>query len=151
MLEDFWDVLIEVLLKEKKWVMFEKELFEKIKKEFKLDNVELNFGYGGIDSETQLPYIIQDSLEMNGSRHVLANNDDFTDGKSLIQWKVCSADMLNSDLIVQELFKFILMTNQVNGYRLGLKLLEENEDKKDLNNDLSLSKLVMRINYTKEN
>ena len=43
------------------------------------------------------------------------------------------------------------MTNQVNGYRLGLKLLEENEDKKDLNNDLSLSKLVMRINYTKEN
>ena len=131
--------------------MFEKELFEKIKKEFKLDNVELNFGYGGIDSETQLPYIIQDSLEMNGSRHVLANNDDFTDGKSLIQWNVCSADMLNSDLIVQELFKFILMTNQVNGYRLGLKLLEENEDKKDLNNDLSLSKLVMRINYTKEN
>lgn len=131
--------------------MFEKELFEKIKKEFKLDNVELNFGYGGIDSETQLPYIIQDSLEMNGSRHVLANNDDFTDGKSLIQWKVCSSDMLNSDLIVQELFKFILMTNQVNGYRLGLKLLEENEDKKDLNNDLSLSKLVMRINYTKEN
>lgn len=131
--------------------MFEKELFEKIKKEFKLDNVELSFGYGGIDSETQLPYIIQDSLEMNGSRHVLANNDDFTDGKSLIQWKVCSADMLNSDLIVQELFKFILITNQVNGYRLGLKLLEENEDKKDLNNDLSLSKLVMRINYTKEN
>ncbi len=131
--------------------MFEKELFEKIKNEFKLDNVELNFGYGEIDSETQLPYIIQYSLEMDGSRHVLANDDDFTDGKSLIQWNVCSADMLNSDLIVQELFKFILMTNQVNGYRLGLKLLEESEDKKDLNNDLSLSKLVMRINYTKEN
>ena len=65
--------------------MFEKELFEKIKKEFKLDNVELNFGYGEIDSETQLPYIIQDSLEMNGSRHVLANNDDFTDGGIFLQ------------------------------------------------------------------
>ena len=131
--------------------MFEKELFEKIKNEFKLDNVELHFGYGKLDSETQLPYLIQYSLEMDGSRQVLANDDDFTDGKSLIQWNVCSTDMLNSDFIVQELFKFILNTKQINCYRLGLKLLEEFEEKKDLNNDLSLSKLVMRINYTKEN
>ena len=60
--------------------MFEQLLFEYIRSNFKVEGFNFTFGYGEIPPKAKEPYIIQHSLSMDGTRRMLCNSDDFTDG-----------------------------------------------------------------------
>lgn len=130
--------------------MFEKALFEKVKNDFRVRGFNIDLGYGEISANTAEPYIIQYSLDMDGTRQFLCNNDNFSDGVSFVQWNIYAGSISTSDFIYQQLFKFIQGLKKVGNYDIGLNLFQSNRNFPELNNGLAMSALAMQINYYKE-
>ncbi len=93
--------------------MFEQLLFEYIKENFKVEGFNLSFGYGEIEPKTKEPYIIQYSLGMDGTRQVLCNEDNYTDGESFTQWNIYTGSQSTADYIYQQLFTFVESIKQL--------------------------------------
>lgn len=129
--------------------MFEQLLFEYIRDNFKVDGFNLSFGYGEIPAQIKEPYIIQYSLDMDGTRQVLCNPDDFTDGESFTQWNIYAASQSSADYIYQKLFTFIQGIKQIGEYKIGLNLFNSNRNITNPNIGLYMSALAMQIQYYK--
>lgn len=129
--------------------MFEQFLFEYIKENFKVDGFNLSFGYGDIEPKTKEPYIIQYSLGMDGSRQVLCNEDNYTDGVSFVQWNIYTTSQSSADYIYQQLFKFIENIKQIGYYKIGLNQYNSSRTITNPNIGLYSSILAMQIQYYK--
>ena len=129
--------------------MFEQLLYEYIKENFKVEGFNLSFGYGEIEPKTKEPYIIQYSLGMDGSRQVLCNEDNYTDGESFTQWNIYTGSQSTADFIYQQLFTFVEGIKQLGDYKIGLN--QYNSSRTMTNPDIGLysSILAMQIQYYK--
>ena len=129
--------------------MFEQLLFEYIKENFKVEGFDLSFGYGEIHPKTKEPYIIQYSLGMDGTRQVLCNEDNYTDGESFTQWNIYTKSQSTSDYIYQQLFTFINTIKTVGDYKLGLVTFDSGRSITNPDTGLYFSALTMQIQYYK--
>lgn len=129
--------------------MFEQLLFEYIRDNFKVDGFDLSFGYGEISPKTKEPYIIQYSLGMNGTRQVLCNEDNYTDGESFTQWNIYTSSQSSADFINQELFKFVMDLPSLGGYKIGLVKLNSSRSFIEPSIGLYSSVIAFEINYYK--
>lgn len=129
--------------------MFEQLLFEKIRDEFKVEGFNLSFGYGEIPAKTKNPYIIQHTLDMDGTRQVLCNPDDFTDGDLFVQWNIYTTSASTSDFIYQKLFTFVQELKQLGEYKIGLNLFNSSRNLTEPDLGLFMTALAMQINYYK--
>ena len=86
---------------------FEIGLFNNIKTNFALSGYTIKFGYGVIPANTVQPYIIQYSLDTNGDRATLCEDDDFTSGEAFIQWNIYTNNPTVGFYIKRELMKYI--------------------------------------------
>lgn len=129
--------------------MFEQLLFEYIRDNFKVDGFDLSFGYGEISPKTKEPYIIQYSLGMNGTRQVLCNEDNYTDGESFTQWNIYTSSQSSADFINQELFKFVMDLPSLGEYKIGLVKLNSSRSFTEPSIGLYSSVIAFEINYYK--
>ncbi len=129
--------------------MFEQLLFEHLKNNFTVENFNLSFGYGEISPKTKQPYIIQHTLSMDGTRQVLCNPDNYTDGKSFAQWNIYTTAQSASDYIYQKLFTFIKNLPQLEDYKIGLITFNSGRSLHEPDLGLYMSALAFDIEYYK--
>lgn len=109
----------------------------------------MSFGYGEISPKTKEPYIIQYSLGMNGTRQVLCNEDNYTDGESFTQWNIYTSSQSSADFINQELFKFVMDLPSLGEYKIGLVKLNSSRSFTEPSIGLYSSVIAFEINYYK--
>lgn len=129
--------------------MFEQLLFEYIKENFKVEGFNLSFGYGEIEPKTKEPYIIQHSLGMDGTRQVLCNEDNYTDGESFTQWNIYTGSQSTADYIYQKLFTFVSGIKKLGDYKIGLNIFDSGRSITNPDIGLYFSALTMQIQYYK--
>lgn len=129
--------------------MFEQALFEEIQKNFKAGAFELSFGYGEIDESAKEPYIIQYTNDMDGTRQVLCNQDDFKDGRSFVQWNIYASNVSNADYIAKELMSFIAGLKQVGSYQIILNNHQSTRNFPNINTGLTINTISREFTYRK--
>lgn len=125
--------------------MFEAELYEEIKTNFTLAPCY----FGEADTKQKNPYIVQYSLDTDGTRAVLCNIDDFTDGDCLIQWNIYCSDAKYAFKLKHELMKFIANIKLLTNYRVLLNNHESSPSGTDLNTGLFTEIVSRSFTYTK--
>lgn len=100
--------------------MFEKELFNYIKANFSLNNFNIKFYFGEAPQSTKQPYIVMYPLDIDGTKQVLCNENNYTDGESYIQFNIYGLDASNLIYIKQELDKFLALLDIIPNYRILL-------------------------------
>ena len=128
--------------------MFEKELFNYIKSNFSLDNFNIKFYFGEAPQSTKQPYIVMYPLDIDGTKQVLCNDNDYTDGESYIQFSIYGINASNLIYIKQKLDTFLAMLDVIPNYRI---LLDNHEGARGgfiENTGLKLETLTRTFTYT---
>lgn len=128
--------------------MFEKELFEEIKTNFSVTNFSIGFGFGEISEKQKAPYIIMYPINNDGTRQVLCDDDNYTDGDISIQFNVYAVDYSNALYIGKQLDIFLAGLKVLTNYRILLNNNEVTRGFPDLNTGLSLETVTRRFTYT---
>ncbi|PNX49895.1 MAG: hypothetical protein BV457_00210 [Thermoplasmata archaeon M9B1D] len=88
--------------------MFEQAIYDYIKNNFTVSGFTLKFGFGDIGEDNQYPYIIQNSLDADGSRPDVCADNQFTKGGiASLQWTIYHKNISNAFYIKRQLDKFI--------------------------------------------
>ncbi|MBQ3942819.1 MAG: hypothetical protein II669_00700 [Elusimicrobia bacterium] len=128
--------------------MFEKELFNYIKTNFSLNNFNIKFYFGEAPQSTRQPYIVMYPLDIDGTKQVLCNENNYTDGVSYIQFSIYGLDASNLIYIKQQLDKFLALLDIIPNYRI---LLDNHEGARGgfaENTGLKLETLTRTFTYT---
>lgn len=131
--------------------MFEQCIFEYIRDNFTVSSYDFTFGLGEVPATTETPYIIQYSLDMNGDKQVLCNDNDFTDGEAFIQWNIYHPNFSNALYIKKKLMEFIgsitTMTSNGSTYVVLLNEGESSPSGIDLTNGLATEVVARSFTY----
>lgn len=100
--------------------MFEKELFNYIKTNFHLNSYSIGFYFGEAPQSAKQPYIVMYPLDIDGTKQVLCNENDYTDGESYIQFSIYGLEASNLIYIKQKLDIFLAMLGTIPNYRILL-------------------------------
>lgn len=100
--------------------MFEKELFNYIKANFSVNKFDIKFYFGVAPQNTKQPYIVMFPLDIDGTKQVLCNENNYTDGESYIQFSIYGSDVGNLIYIKQQLDIFLAELNVLPSYRVLL-------------------------------
>lgn len=128
--------------------MFEKELFNYIKNNFSLTGYNIKFHFGEAPQSAKQPYIVMYPLDIDGTKQVLCNENDYTDGESYIQFSIYGLDASNLIYIKQKLDTFLAMLDVIPNYRI---LLDNHEGARGgfiENTGLKLETLTRTFTYT---
>lgn len=128
--------------------MFEKELFNYIKANFSLNNFNIKFYFGEAPQSTKQPYIVMYPLDIDGTKQVLCNENDYTDGECYIQFSIYGLDASNLIYIKQELDKFLALLDIIPNYRILLDNHEGARGGFTENTGLKLETLTRTFTYT---
>lgn len=128
--------------------MFEKELFNYIKANFSLNNFNIKFYFGEAPESTKQPYIVMYPLDTDGTKQVLCNENDYTDGESYIQFSIYGLDASNLIYIKQELDKFLALLDIIPYYRVLLDNHEGARGGFSSNTNLKIETLTRTFTYT---
>ena len=128
--------------------MFEKELFTYLKENFTTQYFKIVFGFGEIEEKTKAPYIVLFPLNNDGTRQVLCDSDNYTDGDVSIQFSIYAADYSNALYIGRQLDEFLAELKLLPNYRILLNQHETNRGFSSINNALSLETISRRFTYT---
>lgn len=132
--------------------MFEKELFEYIKNNFVNTLPELwqnvSIYFGEAPEETPAPYIVMYPLNTDGTRQVLCNTDNYTDGSSSIQFSVYDVDYSNAFYIGHQLDIFLADIYLLDTYRVLLNNTEVIRGFPSVNTGLSTETVTRLFTYT---
>lgn len=128
--------------------MFEKELFNYIKSNFSLDNFNIKFYFGEAPQSTKQPYIVMYSLDIDGTKEVLCNENNYTDGESYVQFNIYGLDASNILYIKQKLDTFLATTNLLPSYRVLLNIHEGARGGFIENTGLKVETLTRTFTYT---
>lgn len=131
--------------------MFEKELFNYIKANFSLDNFDIKFYFGEVPQTTKQPYIVMYPLDIDGTKQVLCNENNYTDGESYIQFSIYGLDTSNIFYIKQQLDIFLAMLDVIPKYRILLNNHEGARGGFSDNTNLKIETLTRLFTYTKIN
>lgn len=129
--------------------MFEQELFNYISDNFSVEGFNLTVGFGEVPEDTKAPYIVIFPLNNDGTRQVLCDIDDYTDGRTSIQFSVYDVDYSNACFIGRELDKFLANIKLLPSYRILLNNNEVIRGFETLNNGLALETVSRLFTYTK--
>lgn len=100
--------------------MFEQELFNHIKANFRLDKFDIKVYFGDAPQSAKQPYIVMFPLDIDGTKQVLCNDNNYTDGESYIQFNIYGLDTSNLIFIKQQLDIFLAELNVLPSYRVLL-------------------------------
>ena len=100
--------------------MFEKELFNYIKANFTVPKFDIKVYFGDAPQNTKQPYIVMFPLDIDGTKQVLCNENNYTDGESYIQFNIYGLDVSNLIYIKQKLDIFLAELNVLPSYRVLL-------------------------------
>ena len=128
--------------------MFEKELFNYIKANFSLDNFNIKFYFGEAPESTKQPYIVMYPLDIDGTKQVLCNENNYTDGESYIQFSIYGLDSSNILYIKKELDTFLASLNLIPNYRILLNRHEGARGGFTENTGLKIETLTRTFTYT---
>lgn len=128
--------------------MFEQELFNYITDNFSVEGFDLTIGFGEVPENTKAPYIVMFPLNNDGTRQVLCDIDDYTDGRTSIQFSVYDIDYSNACFIGRELDKFLASIKLLPSYRILLNNNEVIRGFDTLNNGLTLETVTRLFTYT---
>lgn len=133
--------------------MFEQELYNHIKDNFTVEGFDLTVGFGEVPENTKAPYIVIFPLNNNGTRQVLCDSDDYTDGRTSIQFSVYDIDYSNACYIGRQLDIFLSKIDLLPSYKVLLNNSEVIRGFDGLNNGLALETVTRLFTYTtlKEN
>lgn len=126
--------------------MFEQEIFEYLQDDFKFVNAVY---FGEANSKAKAPYIVQYSLDTDGTREVLCNSDNFTDGEAFIQWNIYDTDPTHAFYLKTELMKALSNIDALTNYRILLNNHASSPSGTDLNTGLFVEVVSREITYTK--
>ena len=133
--------------------MFEKELYNEIKENFNdvlpelWQNVSVFFGEA--PENTKAPYIVLYPLNTDGSRQVLCDIDDYTDGEAIIQFNVYDVDYSNAYYIGRQLDIFLADLKYLTSYDIIINNTEVIRGFPSTNTALNLETITRRFTYTK--
>lgn len=100
--------------------MFEQELFNYIKANFNINKFDLKIYFGDAPQNAKQPYIVMYPLDIDGTKQVLCNENNYTDGESYIQFNIYGLDVSNLIFIKQQLDIFLAELNVLPSYRVLL-------------------------------
>lgn len=130
--------------------MFEQELYNYIQSNFSVQGFNIGFGFGEIAENTNSPYIAMFPLNNDGTRQVLCDNDDYTDGATSIQFSVYAKNYKNACFIGQKLDIFLAELRYLTNYKIILNNSEVIRGFDNINTGLSLETVTRRFTYTKK-
>ena len=129
--------------------MFEKELFNYIKANFSLDNYNISFYFGEAPQNTKNPYVVLYSLDIDGTKQVLCNENNYTDGESYIQFSIYGLNASNLIYIKHKLDSFLASIDVLPSYRVLLNSHEGARGGFTENTGLKIETLTRLFTYTK--
>ena len=135
--------------------MFEKELFEEITTNF-IDSLpelwqNVTVYFGDVPENQKAPYIVMYPINNNGTRQVLCDDDDYTDGETSIQFNVYDVDYSNAMYLGKQLDIFLADLEILENYRILLNNHEVIRGFPDTNTGLCLETVTRLFTYTKLN
>ena len=128
--------------------MFEKELFNYIKANFSVNKFDIKFYFGVVPQNTKQPYIVMFPLDIDGTKQVLCNENNYTDGESYIQFSIYGLDVSNLIFIKQQLDIFLAELNVLPSYRVLLNQHEGARGGFIDNTGLKIETLTRNFTYT---
>ena len=128
--------------------MFEKELFNYIKANFSINKFDIKVYFGDAPQNTKQPYIVMFPLDIDGTKQVLCNENDYTDGESLIQFNIYGLDASNLLFIKQKLDIFLAGIDVLTNYRVLLNTHEGARGGFIDNTGLKIETLTRNFTYT---
>lgn len=129
--------------------MFEQELFNYIADNFEVEGFNLGFGFGEVEESQKTPYIVMFPLNNDGTRQVLCDIDDYTDGRTSIQFSIYDVDYSNAMYIGRQLDIFLANLKYLPSYRILLNNNEVIRGFNTVNNGLTLETVTRLFTYTK--
>lgn len=129
--------------------MFEQELYNYIRENFRVEGFNLTIGFGEVPESTKAPYIVMYPLNNNGTRQVLCDMDDYTDGRTSIQFSIYDVDYSNACYIGRQLDIFLAKIKLLPSYRVLLNNNEVIRGFPTVNNGLTLETVTRLFTYTK--
>lgn len=128
--------------------MFEQELFNYISNNFVVEGFTLGFGFGEVPETQKAPYIVMYPLNNDGTRQVLCDNDDYTDGRVSMQFNIYDVDFSNACYIGRQLDIFLANLKYLPNYRILLNNNEVIRGFNNVNNGLTLETVTRLFTYT---
>lgn len=128
--------------------MFEQELFNYISNNFVVERFTLGFGFGEVPETQKSPYIVMYPLNNDGTRQVLCDNDDYTDGRVSMQFNIYDVDYSNACYIGRQLDIFLANLKYLPNYRILLNNNEVIRGFNNVNNGLTLETVTRLFTYT---
>lgn len=132
--------------------MFEQELYNEIAQNFinGLPDVWQNTGvyFGEAPENQKAPYIVMYPLNNNGTRQVLCDVDDYTDGATSIQFNIYDTDYSNAMYLGRQLDIFLAEIRILSSYRIMLNNNEVIRGFPTVNTGLSLETVTRYFTYT---
>lgn len=129
--------------------MFEQELFNEISNNFEVEGFNIGFGFGEVEETQKAPYIVMYPLNNDGTRQVLCDIDDYTDGRTSIQFSIYDVDYSNAMYIGRQLDIFLASLKLLPSYRILLNNNEVIRGFNTVNNGLTLETVTRLFTYTK--
>ena len=132
--------------------MFEKELIEEINNNFDLSSVwpDVPVYFGEAPEETKAPDIVMYPLNNDGTRQVLCDDDDYTDGDTSIQFSIYDVDYSNAVYIGRQLDIFLSELKYLSTYSVILNNTEVIRGFPTTNTGLTMETITRRFTYTKK-
>jgi hypothetical protein len=128
--------------------MFEKELFNYIKANFSINKFDIKVYFGDAPEKTKQPYIVMFPLDIDGTKQVLCNDNNYTDGESYIQFNIYGLDVSNLIYIKQQLDVFLAELNVLPSYRVLLNQHEGSRGGFIDDTGLKIETLTRNFTYT---
>ena len=128
--------------------MFEKELFNYIKANFSINKFDIKFYFGDAPQSAKQPYIVMFPLDIDGTKQVLCNESNYTDGESYVQFNIYGLDVSNLIYIKQQLDIFLAELNVLPSYRVLLNQHEGARGGFIENTGLKIETLTRNFTYT---
>ena len=128
--------------------MFEQELFNNIKENFRVTNFNIGFGFGEVEESQKAPYIVMYPINNDGTRQVLYDIDDYTDGQTSIQFSIYAEDYSNAAYIGRQLDIYLAGLKILTHYRILLNNSEVIRGFPDTNDGLSVETVTRLFTYT---
>lgn len=128
--------------------MFEQELFNEIKNNFTVSGFTLTLGFGEVPEGTKTPYIVMYPLNNDGTRQVLCDDDNYTDGQTSIQFSIYDIDYSNAVYIGRQLDIFLSGVRYLTSYNIILNNTEVIRGFPDVNTGISIETVTRLFSYT---
>lgn len=128
--------------------MFEKELYNYINDNFSLENFTVKFSFGTAPQDTKNIYVVMYPLDIDGTKQVLCNENNYTDGESYIQFSIYGIDTKNILRVKKELDTFLASIRLLPSYRVLLNNHEGARGGFTENTGLKIETLTRLFTYT---